>query len=72
MLNSETSTVLFAIGGKAAFSIDEFCSAFGIGRNLVYDQIKEKRLKIRKVGRRTIIRAEDAKAWLDALPESST
>ncbi|GHD07674.1 helix-turn-helix domain-containing protein [Tianweitania populi] len=65
---SETIPLL-VVAGKAAFSVEGFCEAFGIGRNLVYDQIKDKRLKIRKVGRRTIIRAEDAKAWLDALPE---
>ncbi|MHA6645623.1 hypothetical protein [Mesorhizobium sp. A623] len=54
---------------KAAYRIDEFCEAFGLGRTKVFDEIKDGCLKIRKAGRMTLIRAEDAKAWLDALPE---
>jgi excisionase family DNA binding protein len=57
------------IPGKAAYRIDEFCRAFGVGRSKVFEEIKDGRLKIRKAGRMTLIRAEDAKAWLDALPE---
>lgn len=54
---------------KIAYRIDEFCEAFGVGRTKVFDEIKDGRLKVRKAGRMTLIRAEDARAWLDALPE---
>jgi len=54
---------------KIAYRIDEFCEAFGVGRTKVFDEIKDGRLKVRKAGRMTLIRADDARAWLDALPE---
>ncbi|MCR5859709.1 helix-turn-helix domain-containing protein [Mesorhizobium sp. J428] len=56
---------------KAAYTIDEFCVAFGVGKTLAYEEIADRRLKVRKAGRRTLIRAVDAHAWLDALPEGS-
>ena len=61
---------LLVVAGQAAFSVEGFRETFSMGRNLAYDEIKAGRLKMRKVGRRTIIRAEDAKAWLDSLPEA--
>ncbi|MHA6685691.1 helix-turn-helix domain-containing protein [Mesorhizobium sp. A556] len=54
---------------KPAYRISEFCEAFGVGRTKVFDKIGDGRLKIRKAGRMTLIRAEDAKAWLDSLSE---
>lgn len=54
--------------GKAAFSVEEFCSVFGVGRTTVYKEMAAGRLLTRKVGRRTLIRAVDAQAWLDNLP----
>ena len=68
-LSETRSTAVELVSGKAAFSVDEFCELFGISRRLTYNQINAGRLKIRKVGRRTLIRACDARAWLDALPE---
>ncbi|MDR7034527.1 helix-turn-helix domain-containing protein [Mesorhizobium sp. BE184] len=55
---------------KMAYRVEEFCDAFGVGRTKVFEEIKDGRLKIRKAGRMTLIRAEDAKAWLNALPEN--
>ena len=57
------------LAGKVAFSINEFCEAFGVKRDLAYDEIKAGRLKARKAGRRTLIRAVDARQWLDGLPD---
>lgn len=51
-----------------AFSISRFCKRYGIGRSKVYDEIKARRLIARKVGRRTIIREQDAENWLRSLP----
>jgi hypothetical protein len=54
---------------KAAYSVDEFCAAHGIGRSLCYEEISAGRLRVRKVGRRTLILAADAAAWREALPD---
>lgn len=56
----------------AAISIDDFCRAYGIGRTKVYEEIGAGRLAARKVGSRTIILREDARAWLDSLPVLAT
>ncbi len=50
-----------------AYDILTFCNLFGIGRTLAYREIKEGRLKIVKVGRRTLISADAAKQWLEQL-----
>ncbi len=50
---------------KPAYRIAEFCAAFGIGRSKAYEEIKEGRLKPLKVGKRTLITAAHALAWLE-------
>ena len=54
-----------------ARSIEEFCRWAGIGRSLAYKEITAGRLKIKKVGRRTLITAEAAQTWLNGLPEAA-
>jgi excisionase family DNA binding protein len=51
-----------------AWSIDQFCQCFGIGRTTVYEQIKLGRLRARKIGKRTVITNDDANDWLQNLP----
>lgn len=51
-----------------AHSVDGAARAANIGRVTIYEEIREGRLKARKVGRRTIILDEDLRAWLAALP----
>ncbi|MCW2317638.1 excisionase family DNA binding protein [Rhodoblastus acidophilus] len=59
-----------ATGGL--LSVEEFAAWAGIGRGKAYKEIREKKLSVVKIGRRTGIRAEDAKAWLAALgPEAA-
>lgn len=53
---------------KGAYTVDEFCKAYGIGRHLAYTEMGGGRLQYRKAGRRTVIRKVDADAWLDSLP----
>jgi len=53
---------------KRAFSIAEFCDRYGIRRTKTYQEIKAGRLRIVKVGRRSLVREKDAEAWLAALP----
>jgi hypothetical protein len=52
---------------KRGLSIEEFCELYGICRSLTYVEIREGRLKARKVGRRTILAAEDAERWFHDL-----
>jgi excisionase family DNA binding protein len=41
----------------SAYSIDEFCDRYRIGRTTVYEEIKAGRLKAVKVRRRTLVRS---------------
>jgi excisionase family DNA binding protein len=52
---------------KRAYSVDEFCQAHGIGRNRAYQEIEAGRLRVAKVGRRTLIPVDEAEAWLRSL-----
>jgi excisionase family DNA binding protein len=50
-----------------AYSIEEFAHCYGIGRTLAYREIAAGRLRIFKVGRRTLISADAAEEWRLAL-----
>jgi hypothetical protein len=52
-----------------SYSLNEFARQNAIGLTTVRGEIKGERLVARKVGRRTIIAAEDAKAWQEQLPK---
>lgn len=54
---------------KAAYSVNEFLAAYGIGRTKFYQEVDSGRLKIRKLGKRTLIAKSDAETWLSNLPE---
>jgi excisionase family DNA binding protein len=53
---------------QRAMSIVEFAATYGIGRTTAYEELRSGRLRGRKIGKRTIITAEDAEAWLRCLP----
>jgi excisionase family DNA binding protein len=53
---------------RVVHSIDEAAALIGIGRDGVYRAINERRLRARKIGKRTLILAADLQAFLDALP----
>jgi hypothetical protein len=53
---------------QRALSVRCFCESVGIGRTMFYHEVKAGRLRVRKVGRRTIVTADDAQEWLDRLP----
>lgn len=53
---------------KLGLTVDELVAASGLGRTSVYAEIRDGRLVARKCGKRTIILASDAKAWLQGLP----
>ena len=54
---------------KLAFSIPDLVAAANISRSMLYEEIKSGKLRVRKVGRRTIVLYEDAESWLRSLPE---
>ena len=53
---------------EQALSVRHFARVNGISPGSVYKEIREGRLKARKIGRRTIITTPDADNWRDALP----
>ena len=57
---------------QRAMSIDEFCQRYGIGRTTAYEEIKQRRLRGLKVGKRTLITEDDAEDWLRRLPVLET
>ena len=51
-----------------ALGIVDAARVAGVGRSTIFDEIKAKRLKARKAGRRTLILHDDLLAWLKNLP----
>lgn len=53
---------------KLAYTIKEFMARAGVGHSFTYEEIASGRLRAVKAGRKTLIREDDARAWLAALP----
>lgn len=56
---------------KGAFTVTEFCGWAGIGPTKFYDERKAGRIKVRKIGRKSVVTVADALAWLNSLPEAA-
>jgi hypothetical protein len=54
---------------QRSYSLDEFARLNDIALTTVRGEIRSGRLIARKIGRRTIITAEDANAWQEQLPK---
>lgn len=52
-----------------AYTVEDFAASTGLGRTRLYAAIKSRQLRARKYGKRTIILAEDGRAFLASLPE---
>jgi excisionase family DNA binding protein len=52
-----------------AFSIDQFCRRYNLGKTFVYELIKDRKLRAVKCGNRTLILRADAEQWALTLPE---
>jgi excisionase family DNA binding protein len=68
---NEGSRISAGLGGgglqnRLALSIAEFATVTGVSRSKLYEEIKAGRLKIAKVGRRTLVSGEAGLAWLRA------
>jgi excisionase family DNA binding protein len=58
---------------KAAFSIEDFCKSYSVGKTTAYEEINAGRLHAVKVGRRTLIPEQSASEWLHSrLPVSAS
>lgn len=53
---------------KIAYTINEACDAIGIGRTMIYREIALGRLPALKIHKRTVIRAEDLREYVQNLP----
>jgi excisionase family DNA binding protein len=49
---------------KALMTLPDFIAVYSISRTAAYREIRDGRLRITKVGRRTLIAQIDADAWL--------
>ena len=47
----------------AAYTVDQFGAAYNLGRTRIYQEISAGRLRIMKVGARTLISREAADEW---------
>jgi hypothetical protein len=54
---------------RGARSVAEFLQWAGIGKTQFYKEVKVGRLKVVKVGTKTLVPDESGKAWLASLPE---
>ncbi len=52
---------------QALLSVQQFCRDFGVSHTTFYELRKRGSLKAVKVGRRTLIRVEEAQRWLNSL-----
>ena len=52
---------------KAALTVAEFCATCSIGRSSFYVLVAAKRIRIKKLGRRTLVPAGEVAAFLDSL-----
>jgi hypothetical protein len=67
--NSPSDRPVATIGG--AMTVPEFCRWASIGRTKLYAEVKAGRIKLRKIGAKTVILRADGEAWLNALPIAS-
>ena len=51
-----------------AYSVSDILRMVGISRTTFYQLVKSGEIKVRKVGKRSIILSEDLEAWLQRLP----
>lgn len=54
---------------RLAYSIDELARCIGCGRDTIYRVIREGRLKAKKLGRLTVIEADEARRFISNLPD---
>jgi excisionase family DNA binding protein len=51
---------------RLAYTVEEAAAALGIGRDLIYDEIRTGRLRSKKAGARRVIGRHHLLEWLDS------
>jgi len=54
---------------ELVLTIAEVCTKARVGRTKLYADIRDGKLRARKNGRRTVVLADDLRAYVDHLPE---
>jgi excisionase family DNA binding protein len=54
---------------KRAFTIDEFCDHYNVGKTTAYTAFNQKKLQAVKLGTKTLIPVEAAEQWFQSLPK---
>lgn len=52
---------------RKAYTISHMCKVYSTSRSKIYEQIKQGKLKVTKLGRKTLIDVQDAEAWFESL-----
>jgi hypothetical protein len=63
------NTIWAAVEGKVLLTVSEFLSRYSVGRSRFYKQVRIGRLRRLKIGRKTLIAADEAERWRKALPQ---
>lgn len=69
MPNVDTAAQPNAQPDRLAYSVDAFAELVGIGRTKIYAEIRDGRLRAKKLGSRTLIPGKAAAAFIDNLPD---
>lgn len=54
---------------RRAMSVRDFCAEYGVSRSKAYELFRDGAIRPVKVGIKTLIRVDDAEAWLASLPK---
>jgi hypothetical protein len=57
---------------QSVFDLPAFCAWAKISRSTAFEEIANGRLIVRRVGRKSLVTIEEAKAWLGRLPTNAT
>jgi hypothetical protein len=49
-------------------TLNDFCKRHSICRQTAYNEVRRGRLKLRKIGSRSIVTRDDETKWLESLP----
>lgn len=53
---------------RAVYTVPEFLSSFSVSRSHFYREVRAGRIRLRKIGSKSIVTVPDANAWLNSLP----
>lgn len=75
MVTFSDATPVDAVAATATpppnFTVEGFCRWIHMGRTKFYAEVQAGNIKIRKIGRKTIVTGPDALAYRDSLPEAA-